>query len=102
MSEERCRLDVWLWRARFFKSRSLAAAHLAAGGVRLDRPGGARRAEPATQVAPGDRLVFAGADGRVRCISIVALGHRRGPASEARSLYEEIQALLDDGAEVAS
>jgi hypothetical protein len=38
----------------------------------------------------------------VRCISIVALGHRRGPASEARSLYEEIQALLDDGAEVAS
>ena len=89
-------MDVWLWRARFFKSRSLAAAYLTAGGVRLHRHGGVRRAEPATPAAPGDSLVFAGPDGRVRSIRILAVGHRRGPAAEALTLYEEIQAPLDD------
>lgn len=96
MSDPRCRLDVWLWRARFFKSRTLAAAHLSAGGVRLHRAGGVRRAEPSTQAAPGDCLVFAAVSGPVRCIRIVALGHRRGPAAEALTLYEEVQAPLDD------
>ena len=96
MSEAFCRLDVWLWRARFFKSRSLAAAALSAGGVRHSRGGALRRAEPATRANCGDELVFAAVDGRVRSLRILALGERRGPAAEARALYEEIQAPLDD------
>jgi ribosome-associated heat shock protein Hsp15 len=96
VSDLRCRLDVWLWRARFFKSRSLAAAHLTAGGVRLHRAGSARRAEPSTQAVPGDCLIFAAVAGPVRSIRILGLGRRRGPASEALTLYEEIQAALDD------
>ena len=80
------RLDKWLWQARFFKSRSLAARIVSDGGVRVD---GTRIVKPARAVAPGETLTFA--QGRtVRVIRILALATRRGPAAEAQSLYEDL------------
>jgi ribosomal 50S subunit-recycling heat shock protein len=94
MSEDACRLDVWLWRARFFKTRALAARFLEDGRVRLTRHGSAevRVDKPSRAVRPGDDLVFA-IGGRLFAITVQALGERRGPASEARGLYcEAVQA----------
>lgn len=88
---ERCRLDVWLWRARFFKTRALAASHVAAGGVRLMRAGAVRRLDkPGESVGVGDELAFQPNRALV-ALRIEALGVRRGPVAEARALY----ALLD-------
>lgn len=88
----RARLDVWLWRARFFKTRSLAARAVEGGAVRLVRSGASKLvAKPAEAVGPGDVLVVAGARG-LRTVEIAALGERRGPASEARLLYLEPEA----------
>ena len=90
MSEDACRLDVWLWRARFFKTRALAARFLEDGRIRLTRPGSAEvRVDKASRtVRPGDHLVFA-IGGRLFAVTVQALGERRGPASEARALYGE-------------
>jgi ribosome-associated heat shock protein Hsp15 len=90
MSEDACRLDVWLWRARFFKTRALAARFLEDGRVRLTRQGAPEvRVDKASRtVRPGDNLVFA-IGGRLFAITVQALGERRGPASEARELYCE-------------
>ncbi|MBU6373357.1 MAG: RNA-binding S4 domain-containing protein [Alphaproteobacteria bacterium] len=85
----RVRLDVWLWRARFFKTRSLAARAVEGGAVRLVRGGASKLvAKPAEAVGPGDGLVIAVGRG-LRTVEIAALGERRGPASEARLLYVE-------------
>jgi ribosomal 50S subunit-recycling heat shock protein len=90
MSEDACRLDVWLWRARFFKTRALAARFLEEGRVRLTRQGSdAVRVDKASRtVRPGDSLVFA-IGGRLFAITVQALGERRGPASEAQTLYSQ-------------
>ena len=90
MTEEACRLDVWLWRARFFKTRALAAHYLEEGRVRLSRRGTLEtRVDKASRaVRPGDDLVFA-IGGRLFAITVRALGERRGPAAEARQLYSE-------------
>ena len=90
MSDDACRLDVWLWRARFFKTRALAARFLEDGRVRLTRYGAAEvRVDKASRtVRPGDDLVFA-IGGRLFAITVRALGERRGPAAEARQLYSE-------------
>ncbi len=93
MSEapQRVRLDVWLWRARFFKTRALSAAAIAAGGVRLVRGAKARRVEkPGEAVGAGDALTFAAPGGAVRTVRIAAIGARRGPAPEARELYVDL------------
>lgn len=80
------RLDKWLWFARFFKSRSLAARHCSAGDVRIN----GNRAEKAhVMVRPGDVLTFASGP-RIRVIRIIALGTRRGPAPEAQALYDDL------------
>ncbi len=82
-----CRVDVWLWRARFFKTRALACRFVDAGRVRLTRHGAETRLDkPSRTVRPADRLTFA-LDGRLTILAIAALGDRRGPASEARQLY---------------
>jgi len=85
-----CRLDVWLWRARFFKTRALAARFLEDGRVRLTRPGAAEtRIDKASRtVRPGDALVFA-VGGHLVAVTVQALGERRGPPTEARALYCE-------------
>jgi ribosome-associated heat shock protein Hsp15 len=77
------RLDLWLWRARFFRTRALAAA--AADGVRIN---GRRTGRPGASVRPGDVLTFAQA-GRIRVVEVLAAGARRGPAPEARALYAD-------------
>lgn len=91
--EDSCRLDVWLWRARFLKTRSLAAAFAEAGKVRRASltPDGAptRLHKAGSPVRPGDILVFA-LGGRPIQARIVDLGARRGPAAEAQALYELI------------
>ncbi len=82
----RIRIDKWLWHARFFKSRTLAAKLAGSGKLRLNRE--IVRKLGAT-VKPGDVLTFAkGHD--IRVIEIVALGERRGPASEAQTLYKDL------------
>lgn len=80
------RLDKWLWQARFCKSRAIAARLVADGAVRVNA---SRVTKPATPVRVGDGLSFALA-GRVRVVRILGLGVRRGPATEARSLYDDL------------
>lgn len=87
------RLDKWLWRARFFRSRGLAGEACAGGRIRA---GGeiVRKAHHAVRV--GDVLTIpAGRD--VRVIRVRSLGARRGPPAEARTLYDEI-AVPEDAA----
>ena len=85
------RADVWLWRARFFKTRTLAAKVLDDGKVRLTRAGQETRIDKcARPVKVGDQLVFAFA-GRLTAITVVALGERRGPPDEARGLYAKLE-----------
>lgn len=87
MSEETCRLDVWLHRARFLKTRTMAAALVESGRVRITHAGLQSRVErPGRAVRPGDELVFA-LGGRLVAVRIEALGDRRGPPEEARALY---------------
>ena len=91
MSEAAARIDVWLWRARFFKSRALAAKFVDDGRVRLVRPGGDVRLDKASRtVRCGDGLVFA-LGGRLVCVTVDGLGERRGPAVEARALYSPME-----------
>jgi ribosome-associated heat shock protein Hsp15 len=87
MSETACRIDVWLWRARFAKSRTLAAAMVEGGRVRLTHRGVQTRLDKASRsVHVGDSMMFA-LGGRLVDLTIVALGERRGSAGEARLLY---------------
>lgn len=91
MSEAGCRVDVWLWRARFFKTRSLAARFADDGRVRLTRAGQESRIDKCSRaVKVGDRLVFA-VGGKLVAVAIEALGERRGPPAEARGLYSPLQ-----------
>lgn len=82
----RIRLDKWLWQARFFKTRSLAAQLLRAGKLRLNGTHVKKASQPVTVE---DVLTFPKAND-IRVIKIIALGDRRGPASEAQTLYEDL------------
>jgi len=87
---ETVRADVWLWRARFFKTRSLATRFLTASRVRLTRGGETRIiAKPSLTLLPGDRLTLPLRRGIVQ-IEILGLGVRRGPPAEARALYADL------------
>jgi ribosomal 50S subunit-recycling heat shock protein len=89
LSSESARADVWLWRARFFKTRSTAAKFLDEGRVRLTRSGAETRIDKcARPVKVGDTLVFA-IGGRLIAVTVAALGERRGPPAEARALYSQ-------------
>ncbi len=80
------RIDKWLWHARFFKTRTLAAKVVSAGHVRVNAE---RVKKPSTNIKAGDGLSFM--QGRqLRIVRIEALGDRRGPASEAQALYEDL------------
>src|SRR3954465_10136602 len=81
------RLDKWLWAARFFKTRSLAQQALAAGRVQLN----GERTKPAHEVKMGDRVVVRVNEWRWE-VTVRALSERRGPAAEARKLYDETEA----------
>jgi ribosomal 50S subunit-recycling heat shock protein len=91
MADGAVRVDVWLWRARFCKTRTLAARLIEEGRVRLSRAGAETRLDkPARPVKPGDGLVFA-LGGRLHAVRIEALGERRGPPAEARALYSPLE-----------
>ena len=97
---ERLRLDKWLWRARFYKTRALAAEAVEAGKIRVN---GVKQTKPGAGLKLGDALTIA-KSGRVFVVAVEAFGDRRGPAAEARTLYRDLDAkpatenAPDDGA----
>lgn len=84
---DRVRVDKWLWAARFFKSRSLAARACELG--RVDCSG--QPAKPAREIRVGDRLRVKNDSGEF-VIDILAISDMRGPASVAQTLYRETEA----------
>ena len=89
MTEEKVRVDKWLWAARFFKTRSLASKAVAGGHVHLN----AGRVKPSRTVQTGDRLKIRRGEEEFT-VDILALSSRRGPAAVARTLYEETEESL--------
>ena len=83
------RIDKWLWAARFFKTRSLATDAVNGGKVRLNEA----PTKPAREVKAGDRLEISNGDTRWQVV-VLALSDKRGPAPEARLLYEETAASV--------
>lgn len=82
--EHRLRIDKWLWAARFFKTRSLAAEAVAGGKVQVN----GERAKPSRALKVGDRLSIR--TGTLSWeVTVTVLSERRGPADEARKLYLE-------------
>ncbi len=89
------RLDVWLWRARMFKTRSAASARILEGGVRCGSVGsfppgggGLRLAKPSSLVRIGDAITLAAPRGVVS-LRILSLPARRGPPAEGRACYAQ-------------
>ncbi|MBI1392545.1 MAG: RNA-binding S4 domain-containing protein [Alphaproteobacteria bacterium] len=88
-------MDKWLWCARFFKTRTLATRFINGGVVRLTRNGATSRIDKAAAaIRAGDELCFPLAD-RVRVIRVLACATRRGPAAEARELYDDLSPPAD-------
>lgn len=83
------RLDKWLWQARFCKSRAIAQRLVEDGSVRVNS---VRVSKPSTSLRIGDGVTLAYA-GRVHAVRVLALGDRRGPATEAQTLYADIEAV---------
>jgi ribosome-associated heat shock protein Hsp15 len=83
--QDRLRIDRWLWCARFFKTRSVAAEAVRSGHVRLN----GQRVKPAHAVKIGDELTLQLRDESERAVRIAAIPGRRGPAPEAASTYVE-------------
>ena len=86
LASEGLRLDKWLWQARFFKTRALAAQLIAKRRLRINQT---IITKAHYRVRPGDVLTFPYGE-TVRVVRVLALGTRRGPASEAQALYEEV------------
>ncbi len=86
MSDATLRIDKWLWHARFLKSRSGAQRFLDERIVRVNR---LPVSKPSALVRVGD-VVTLPFEREVRVVRILALGVRRGPPAEARTLWEEI------------
>jgi ribosome-associated heat shock protein Hsp15 len=90
------RIDKWLWAARFFKTRSIATAAVDGGHVELN----GERAKPSKQIRIGDEL-------RIRLnqfthvVHVRGFSERRGPASEAQTLYEETDSSREARAKLA-
>ena len=84
---ERQRLDKWLWHARVVKARTSAAELIEAGHVRIN---GAREKAPGHSVKIGDVLTI-GLDRTVRILKVAGFSERRGDASAARVLYDDLQ-----------
>lgn len=79
-------MDQWLWHARFFKTRSLATKMVQAGHLRIE---GDRATKASAAVRPGQTLTFPQSR-RIRVVRVEALATRRGPASEAQTLYIDL------------
>ncbi|MES1925992.1 S4 domain-containing protein [Salinisphaera sp. T31B1] len=83
------RVDKWLWAARFFKTRSLASTAVKGGKIEVD----GHNAKPSTSVRPGQRLNVTKGEDRFE-IDIQAVSDKRGPASQAQTLYVETPASV--------
>lgn len=86
MSADKLRIDKWLWYARFFKTRTLAAAKANGGHIRLNS---GKIAKASAMVQIGDVLTFPQGT-HIRLIRIDALATRRGPAPEAQAIYTDL------------
>ncbi|ESY81866.1 RNA-binding protein S4 [Mesorhizobium sp. LNHC221B00] len=86
VAEGRQRIDKWLFFSRAVKSRSLAAKLVVAGRVRINRD---KAAQASDLVKPGDVLTIT-LDRRIFVWKVLGAGVRRGPAEEARTLYEDM------------
>ena len=93
----RVRFDKWLWAARFYKTRSLAAQAIDAGQARLNR----ERVKPAHAVRPGNGVTIR-KEGTVWEVRVLALADRRGSASDAALLYTETEQSVTARAEEAA
>jgi ribosome-associated heat shock protein Hsp15 len=89
------RLDLWLWAARFFKTRALAKDAVTLGKVEV----GGQRAKPARMVRVGDVLQVQRGDERFE-MTVLGLSDQRGPAPVAQALYGESPASQQRRAEV--
>src|SRR5262245_14843051 len=94
-SIDHLRLDVWLWAARFFKTRSLAKQAVETGKVEVND----QRAKPSRVVRVGDAVKVTRADETYE-IEVRALSDTRGPAPIAQTLYEESEASRTRRAEL--
>lgn len=92
-SEDRHRIDKWLWHVRLFKTRSLAADAVAGGKVKLD----GERVKPAREVRIG-QLVSVTLDSRSLEVQVLDLPPRRGPATQAQACYAETEASAERNA----
>ncbi|HET6431002.1 RNA-binding S4 domain-containing protein [Dyella sp.] len=81
------RIDVWLWAARFFKTRSLAKQAVVGGRVELNGAG----CKPSRAVRAGDRLDVRRGEERMQ-VEVLGLADQRGPATVAQTLYRETEA----------
>jgi ribosome-associated heat shock protein Hsp15 len=86
LSDDRQRIDKWLWHARIVRTRSAAAELAGSGHVRLN---GARVTAPSKAVKSGDVVTIA-LDARVRVLKVTGFAARRGAAEEGRALYEDM------------
>jgi ribosome-associated heat shock protein Hsp15 len=84
---EQIRIDNWLWHARFCKTRTIAQAKAFQGHIRIN---GNRVEKPSAAVRIGDRMTLPHL-GKVITLKVLGLGDRRGPAAEARGLYDLIE-----------
>ena len=83
---EKIRLDIWLWHARFYKSRSLSSKAILSGKLRVNSN---KIIKPASKIKINDVLTINYVN-TVRIIQIQSIGTRRGPASEAQALYNDL------------
>jgi ribosome-associated heat shock protein Hsp15 len=90
------RLDKWLWAARFFKTRTLAAKACELGRVEAQ----SQTARSSREVRVGDRIIIQNEGGRYE-VDVVALSEMRGPASVAQTLYQETEASREARARFA-
>ena len=86
------RLDKWLWYARFFKTRTAATKLVQSGKLRIN---GEVTHKPHRTASTGMVLTFPQSK-HIRVVKITQLGHRRGPAIEAMSLYEDLSPKIPE------
>ena len=95
---EKIRLDTWLWYARFYKSRSLSSKAISSGKLRVNSN---KIIKPASKVKIND-VITINHTNMVRIIQVQSLGSRRGPASEAQKLYNDLSGNIIDASKINS
>jgi ribosome-associated heat shock protein Hsp15 len=94
---EKCRVDKWLWAARFFKTRALASRACDLGRIQVN----AVRVKPAREVRAADRLRIEN-DGGAFTVDVVEVSDVRGPAARAQALYRETDESREERLKLAA